>query len=353
MKKRKSVRKKLYISLCLIVMFIISLSIVYAALSQTLTILGSGTVSASNWDISLKKSDYLINKTTGTATYTTPTISGTTIANYSVSLVKPGDSVSLFFDVENNGTLNGEISSILNSTPVCISSTGNTSDSSLVCDNLDIEFKYAHYDEYISIGDVINTDSSTCRNGSSSGDHNYTTLLVNISLNENMTAVPSSDVTISNLKHEIVYSQTNKTCETCFVAGTKVLTENGYKNIEDIKIGELVYSVDVDSNKKELKKVLNTIKNYTYEIYKLKIGNEFVETTWNHPFYVIDKGWVMASKLTLGDIILSDKDNVGKVNDIVIIKNDKKVPVYNITVEDYHNYIITEDNLLVHNATCK
>ena len=61
----------------------------------------------------------------------------------------------------------------------------------------------------------------------------------------------------------------------------------------------------------------------------------------------------MASKLTLGDIILSNKDNAGKVNDIVIIKNDKKVPVYNKTVEDYHNYIITEDNLLVHNAACR
>ena len=26
----------------------------------------------------------------------------------------------------------------------------------------------------------------------------------------------------------------------CFVAGTKILTKNGYKNIEDIKVGDMV-----------------------------------------------------------------------------------------------------------------
>lgn len=45
----------------------------------------------------------------------------------------------------------------------------------------------------------------------------------------------------------------------CFVAGTKVLTENGYKNIEDIKISDKVYSYNLNNNELELKEVINTI----------------------------------------------------------------------------------------------
>lgn len=58
-----------------------------------------------------------------------------------------------------------------------------------------------------------------------------------------MTAVPGSKITISNLKHEFVYSQANKSCTTeeyCFVAGTKVLAEEGYMPIEKIKKGEYI-----------------------------------------------------------------------------------------------------------------
>ena len=39
------------------------------------------------------------------------------------------------------------------------------------------------------------------------------------------------------------------------MAGTQVRTESGLKNIEDILIGEKVYSMNLDNNKRELKEV--------------------------------------------------------------------------------------------------
>ena len=129
MNKHKFTRKTLIACLILLVICIIGLSVVYAALSVSLNIDGSGTINASNWDISLS---YIKGTKTGSASFTTPSTSGSTITNYSVSLTKPGDSVSLFFRVHNNGTLNGQIASIISNVPNCVSSGGNLTDEELI-----------------------------------------------------------------------------------------------------------------------------------------------------------------------------------------------------------------------------
>ena len=71
----------------------------------------------------------------------------------------------------------------------------------------------------------------------------------------------------------------------CFVRGTLVNTEEGYKCIEEIKIGDKVLT---DTG--EYKEVYNCITKHTNEIYNLKIsGCEMFKTTGNHPFYARKK----------------------------------------------------------------
>ena len=213
MNKHKFTRKTLIACLILLVICIIGLSVVYATLSVSLNIDGSGTINASNWDISLS---YIKGTKTGSASFTTPSTSGSTITNYSVSLTKPGDSVSLFFRVHNNGTLNGEIVSIISNVPNCVSSGGNLTDEELICDNLNIDFAYYYsgYNYDVAIGDVINTEGGTCLNefGSSDDDFSSTDIVLTISLDSSMNTVSSSGVTISNLSHELIYTQTDKEC---------------------------------------------------------------------------------------------------------------------------------------------
>ena len=164
-----------------------------------------------------------------------------------------------------------------------------------------------------------------------------------------MTSVPTSQVNITNLKHDIIYSQTSKTCttSTCFTGDTKVAVENGYKNIKDIKVGDYVYSYNLDTNKKELKKVLETFIHQKDEIYTLKVNNQLIHTTEEHPFYVINKGWINTKKLNFDDKLLSIKN--GPTNIQNISKRKNKTYVYNFEVEDNHNYLITTDEILVHN----
>ena len=134
----------------------------------------------------------------------------------------------------------------------------------------------------------------------------------------------------------------------CFVEGTQVLTEFGMKNIEEIKVGEKVYAINIDTNKRELKEVKNVIESESTEIYELTIGEEIVKATPKHKFYIVDKGWVMACELEEGDII-SAKDNNITIDKIKLVNYNEPIKVYNLTVDDFHTYLITEYELLVHN----
>ena len=67
----------------------------------------------------------------------------------------------------------------------------------------------------------------------------------------------------------------------CFIDGTKVKTINGEKNIEDIKKGDKVLTID-----NTYQKVLSTTRFKSNEL--LKINNE-ITCTKNHKFFVINK----------------------------------------------------------------
>lgn len=136
----------------------------------------------------------------------------------------------------------------------------------------------------------------------------------------------------------------------CFVAGTQVLTESGMKNIEDIKVGEKVYTINLDTNQKELKEVNFLIKSISTEIYEITIGDEVIKATPKHQFYIVDKGWIRAYELEKGDRV-SAKDNSSlEITNIELKTYEEPIDVYNLTIDSHHNYLITQYELLVHNA---
>ena len=138
----------------------------------------------------------------------------------------------------------------------------------------------------------------------------------------------------------------------CFVEGTKVLTETGLKNIEDINVGDKVYTLNLNNNQRELKEVTYTFEGTTLETYEFTINNEKIKTTPMHKFYIQDKGWIRAYEVEIGDKLIA-KDNNMEITDIEYIYHKEPVKIYNMTVEDNHNYLITEYELLVHNAGSK
>lgn len=71
----------------------------------------------------------------------------------------------------------------------------------------------------------------------------------------------------------------------CFVAGTKILTEDGYRNIEDIQVGDSVLT-----HTGKYQKVLKTGHNEHKQLYLVKAqGIMPTYATGNHPYYVITR----------------------------------------------------------------
>ena len=68
----------------------------------------------------------------------------------------------------------------------------------------------------------------------------------------------------------------------CFTADSMVLTENGYKKISDVAVGDMVLTHD-----NTYKKVLKTFDNGVHDVYRLKgMGVDEIKATANHKFYV-------------------------------------------------------------------
>ena len=118
---------------------------------------------------------------------------------------------------------------------------------------------------------------------------------------------------------------------------------------EDIKLGEYVLTLDTNTNKRVYQKVIRTINSSTNELYKFKINNEEVIATPRHEFYIVDKGWIRAFDIKVGDEVVAKTGNI-KITHISHLINLDTTPTYNLTVEGLHSYLITENEILVHNA---
>ena len=136
----------------------------------------------------------------------------------------------------------------------------------------------------------------------------------------------------------------------CFVAGTKVKTINGFKNIEDIKVGDYVYAIDFDNNIYEYRKVTNTITSQTDELYNITINGEVVSASPRHQFYVVDKGWIRAYDLVTGDRLITSNKEKMIITHINHQINLDPIPTYNLTVDGIHTYLVSKTEILVHNA---
>ncbi len=135
----------------------------------------------------------------------------------------------------------------------------------------------------------------------------------------------------------------------CFVAGTEVLTSEGLVPIEEIKVGDLVWAENPETGEKELKPVVQLFVSETNELVHLVIDNDDIFVTPEHPFYVLDKGWVNTIELEPGDKIPQQDGDISTIYSIFCAQTQTPVTVYNFEVADFHTYYVGEDSVLVHN----
>ncbi len=137
----------------------------------------------------------------------------------------------------------------------------------------------------------------------------------------------------------------------CFVSGTLVSTRDGYKQIQDIKVGDKVYSENPETGEKGLKQVKNVFVHETNVLVHVFVGKEEIKTTPTHPFWVEGEGWIAAGELKVGDKLSLYSGKPASVDKIFVEKLEEPVKVYNFEVEDWHTYFVSGLQVLVHN-TC-
>lgn len=139
----------------------------------------------------------------------------------------------------------------------------------------------------------------------------------------------------------------------CFVAGTKVLTKDGYENIEDVQLGEAVWSKNVETGEEDWKPVTHIFVEPDRRVYELIFTDDQgetvkIEATDDHPFYVADQGWVKVIDLKVGDKV--ETKDAGNLVLSSWIETDRYELTYNYTVDDFSTYYVTRFSLLVHNC---
>jgi len=186
----------------------------------------------------------------------------------------------------------------------------------------------------------------------------------------------------------------------CFTAGTQVVVGVEFdehdvfvqyvtKNIEDIQVGDLVYSYDTITGVVEQKEVTAIFVREVTHINYLTVEDEFgnvqiLEVTDVHPFWVItdepdleraareyadgawhyniaptENGfWVEAKDLLVGDVFIGINGELSTLMAIERVELEEPILVYNFTVEGNHNYfVIAKDDelgqtcILVHNQS--
>ena len=144
----------------------------------------------------------------------------------------------------------------------------------------------------------------------------------------------------------------NNSIVACFKKGVKVLTNNGYVDIDNIKVDDFVISYNFATNQNEYSRVIKTFehKDINDDLYTIISGSIVIEATSMHPICVSLNNkleFINAKDLKIGNKLV---DYEGNIHEITSISCERVTDTfYNIEVENNHNYYVTENNILVHN----
>ncbi|MEM8535051.1 MAG: polymorphic toxin-type HINT domain-containing protein [Chloroflexota bacterium] len=139
-------------------------------------------------------------------------------------------------------------------------------------------------------------------------------------------------------------------CFNSFSAETLVSTEDGLRPISEIAIGDRVWAYDEATDEHGLFPVTDVIVHTDPTQVHLLLDGELLETTPEHPFYTLERGWVDAGDLWVGAHIRQADGSYGRVQFLAVEREDQVM--YNLTVDEAHTFFVGAQRWLVHNADC-
>jgi hypothetical protein len=130
-----------------------------------------------------------------------------------------------------------------------------------------------------------------------------------------------------------------------------VAVADDYCNIEDIRVGDLVWAWEQDRQNLALKPVISISQHEAHALVEVHVGDEVIHTTSEHPFLLGTHEWKQAGQLEVGDELLRS-DQVSMPVREVVHQTEQPTTVYNFEVADWHTYLVGHWMLIVHNGPC-
>lgn len=143
----------------------------------------------------------------------------------------------------------------------------------------------------------------------------------------------------------------------CLTADNEIITTFGNKRIVDLDASkDLVLAYDIKKHKYKFVKFLPVRQSgAATELIKIKLyGGGYIKCTPHHLIYTVDKTTILngiykqAKDITKDDVIFS-RCNKGQVESIITIYANEKIPVYDIEVPEYNNFVLS-NGAVVHNS---
>jgi len=139
----------------------------------------------------------------------------------------------------------------------------------------------------------------------------------------------------------------HEVCPLSFIKGTEILTSKGMKEIQNLEVGDEIWSYDEVTGDKVIQPVSMLFSREAEGVVMIQLEHDTIGATPEHPFYVRDKGWVDAGALRPGDEIIGNSDQAEKILSAEYIAGPVKV--YNVSITGTHTYYVSQDSLLSHN----
>ena len=132
----------------------------------------------------------------------------------------------------------------------------------------------------------------------------------------------------------------------CLVAGTLVQTERGLVAIETIQPGDRVLSKNIETGELDYKVVLHTTVREPIDVIKFAIGDETIQATQGHHFWVSGRGWCKTRELAAKQPLHTP---IGAVK-VASTEPAEPSPTYNLVVADFHTYFVGKNAILSHDV---
>lgn len=133
----------------------------------------------------------------------------------------------------------------------------------------------------------------------------------------------------------------------CLVAGTPVWTEQGLVPIEKVQPGDRVLSKEIETGELTYKPVMQTTEREPAPVLKFSVGDEAIEASLGHHFWVSGEGWTKTRQLNSQQPL----HTVTGMQRILNLEDQGRVEkVYNLVVADFHTYFVGKSMVLSHDV---